>query len=614
MLAKLARLSEAVFDSGNAQEVEMKKQLVSIVSCLGLVSAGVVGVSAPSSAAVGETKIFTAASILGNGSKIFEVAASRGGQIHGVGRNGAGQDAYFVLNSSGAVLRSGALDIDPGDVSGVAATPNGTTYICGDSLLGLVRIDPQGNQTTVPLPGICDSPTLGGDGAVWYFLDRRNNPERDGLGRVTASGETSRIEPNIVPSNVNDDILGRSLARGSSTIPIYVTMVSSPIGGPPFNVVSGSWVGSVRANARTADLIPVKFRSFGGLIPAEFGFKTLAVSAGKVISGDSERPGAYEMTLNGPEITAGYRNASDGIVPVPKFTSGADETFWMAEAVAGTKVTHYDQNFTALGTYNFPVGTFRDFTTDASGDLWIALSEDGLARMSGGAIPVVQQAPELSQPTGAAAGSAVTVSGGTWTNNPGSYTYQWQECSQADGSDCTDIPGATGASYTPTDAQAGKYVRAGVTAVNTSGGSQQTFTSLIPVTAAGTTPPTTPPGTPQAPTTGTPVATGTVASIGAEAVMELDIPAKTRQGKRKFYEAFFTKSDVAGVVQFTFKRKKRSKTVVVPIEDGIAEYRWKTPKRWPRGKTRVIATYIPAAGSVYETAATKDRVKVRKRR
>ena len=96
--------------------------------------------------------------------------------------------------------------------------------------------------------------------------------------------------------------------------------------------------------------------------------------------------------------------------------------------------------------------------------------------------------------------------------------------------------------------------------------------------------------------------------------MELDIPAKTRQGKRKFYEAFFTKSDVAGVVQFTFKRKKRSKVVVVPIEDGIAEYRWKTPKRWPRGKTRVIATYIPAAGSVYETAATKDRVKVRKRR
>ena len=71
VLAKLACLSEAAFDSGSAQEVRMKKPLVSIVSCVGLVSAGVVGVSAPSSAAVGETKIFTAASILGNGSKIL---------------------------------------------------------------------------------------------------------------------------------------------------------------------------------------------------------------------------------------------------------------------------------------------------------------------------------------------------------------------------------------------------------------------------------------------------------------------------------------------------------------------------------------------------------------
>ena len=83
VLAKLACLSEAAFGSGNAQEVEMKKQLVSIVSCVGLVSAGVVGVSAPSSAAVGETKIFSAASILGNGSTILEIAASRGGRIHG---------------------------------------------------------------------------------------------------------------------------------------------------------------------------------------------------------------------------------------------------------------------------------------------------------------------------------------------------------------------------------------------------------------------------------------------------------------------------------------------------------------------------------------------------
>ena len=51
----------------------------------------------------------------------------------------------------------------------------------------------------------------------------------------------------------------------------------------------------------------------------------------------------------------------------------------------------------------------------------------------------------------------------------------------------------------------------------------------------------------------------------------------------------------------------------MPIEDGIAEYRWRTPRKWPRGKTRVTATYVPSAGSPYTAAAVTDRVKVRGR-
>ena len=101
--------------------------------------------------------------------------------------------------------------------------------------------------------------------------------------------------------------------------------------------------------------------------------------------------------------------------------------------------------------------------------------------------------------------------------------------------------------------------------------------------------------------------------IGNAQTMELDIPRKTKRRKKKLYEVFFTATDVPGAVTFTFKRKKRVKTVTVPIEDGIAEYRWKTPRKWPRGKTRVTATYVPSAGSPYTAAAVTDRVKVRGR-
>ena len=108
-------------------------------------------------------------------------------------------------------------------------------------------------------------------------------------------------------------------------------------------------------------------------------------------------------------------------------------------------------------------------------------------------------------------------------------------------------------------------------------------------------------------------ATGTTAVIGSAQTMELDIPRKTKRRKKKLYEVFFTASDVPGTVTFTFKRKKRVRTVTVPIEDGIAEYRWRTPRKWPRGKTRVIATYEPSANSPYTAAAVTDRVKVRRR-
>ena len=291
--------------------------------------------------------------------------------------------------------------------------------------------------------------------------------------------------------------------------------------------------------------------------------------------------------------------------------SGADGTLWASLSTAPV-LWHYNTDGQLLGSYNNPTNIPpRRMRIDPAGDLWLVLGQSGYARMSGGATPSVQQQPSTSNAQGSTAGTEITASPGTWTNNPSTYTYQWQECSKADGSDCTDIPGATSEKYTPTDAQAGKYVRVVVTATNISGVSQQAATT--PVQVAQRTSPPPPPATPPS-TGGSAVATGATAEIGNSQAMELDVPKKTRRNKRKLYEVFFTATDVPGTVTFTFKRKRRVQTVTVPIEDGIADYRWKTPKKWPRGKTRVTATYVPSAGSPYATAAVTDRVKVRKRK
>ena len=45
-------------------------------------------------------------------------------------------------------------------------------------------------------------------------------------------------------------------------------------------------------------------------------------------------------------------------------------------------------------------------------------------------------------------GSTLTANDGTWTNNPTSFTYQWQRCA-SDGRSCGDITGAASKTYTP---------------------------------------------------------------------------------------------------------------------------------------------------------------------
>jgi hypothetical protein len=64
----------------------------------------------------------------------------------------------------------------------------------------------------------------------------------------------------------------------------------------------------------------------------------------------------------------------------------------------------------------------------------------------------------------------LTADDGTWTSNdPVTYTYQWQRCDAASEDDCEDIDDATDAQYTATEDDIGRALRAVVTAINASG-------------------------------------------------------------------------------------------------------------------------------------------------
>ena len=72
-------------------------------------------------------------------------------------------------------------------------------------------------------------------------------------------------------------------------------------------------------------------------------------------------------------------------------------------------------------------------------------------------------------------GQVLTESQGVWSNNPTTYSYQWQDCDSS-GNNCTPIAAATSQTYEPTSADVGHTIRVEETASNP-GGSGQPATS-----------------------------------------------------------------------------------------------------------------------------------------
>jgi hypothetical protein len=103
-------------------------------------------------------------------------------------------------------------------------------------------------------------------------------------------------------------------------------------------------------------------------------------------------------------------------------------------------------------------------------------------------VPANQQAPGISGSM--VVGQQLSAYNGWWTNDATSYADQWMRC-DASGANCVPIAGATGSTYTLTDADAGSTIRLQVIASNTGGASAPAVSDPTPAIWA---PPTYPTG------------------------------------------------------------------------------------------------------------------------
>src|SRR5207245_11367669 len=139
-----------------------------------------------------------------------------------------------------------------------------------------------------------------------------------------------------------------------------------------------------------------------------------------------------------------------------------------------------------------PTIAVRESAANASGDGAPAPPEAPPRR------PPEREAPSNTAPptiTGTAQqGQTLTEQPGSWTNEPSSFAYQWQQCDSS-GANCAPISGATGQTYVPVAADVGHTIRVSEEASNAFGtGNPATSAQtavVLPAPPSNTSPPTT---------------------------------------------------------------------------------------------------------------------------
>jgi hypothetical protein len=111
----------------------------------------------------------------------------------------------------------------------------------------------------------------------------------------------------------------------------------------------------------------------------------------------------------------------------------------------------------------------------------------GIAYAAPGALPTISNANSTATCPVCGVyiqGQVLTAGPGTWSGNPTSFTYQWQQCA-TDGTKCSAITGATGTTYTLGSGDVTHTVTVVVTAINSDGSSKSVALPTPIVSSAG---------------------------------------------------------------------------------------------------------------------------------
>lgn len=182
---------------------------------------------------------------------------------------------------------------------------------------------------------------------------------------------------------------------------------------------------------------------------------------------DTNGPGVYSLAVEseGKTLYSGVPDTNDGAC-VPSGTTGS-----------GAMMFDSPQPCKQMESVEVPVETTG--VADGQHSVEVKITDAAqnttttfAANITTHNAPIASSTPSIVAPEGVSEAVPLSSTAGEWSAPPaaGAITdvYQWERCSTA-GTECEAIPGATGATYTPVQADAGHTLKLAVTGVNDDG-------------------------------------------------------------------------------------------------------------------------------------------------
>lgn len=396
---------------------------------------------------------------------------------------GAGEEIWFIENGEVGVSAVIGRMNSNGNVTGEFEIPTGTEHTLPELL-------------SVPT-GIAEGP----DGDMWFTDVGQNKEDENFVGRVTPAGRfvefpipnrAAGVEstPTSIAAGPGGEMwfteatgaIGRISLTGTLTGEFVIPTGTQP-GMPEFSDPTSIAEGPDGDMWFTDNAGDKTHQGFIGRISPTGVIKEFAIPTPESAPLGIARGADGNMWFTEESARQIGRITPSGSImefPVPNMNPGAivagpDGNMWFTEnggpgAIGRITPTGTVTSFptTAVAISN-PAG----IALGAEGDIWFS---DSTLTASEGALtyhiwrfitplaPVSLQPPTLSGR--AVQGQALTVSTGTWENDPIGFSYQWQRCNAA-GVECVNLEGEVDATHLLTAADVAHRLRVVVTANGT---------------------------------------------------------------------------------------------------------------------------------------------------